>query len=172
MGGGRQRHAPADLPPGKTRYPLYRRLGRPHGRSGRVRKISPPPGFDPRTVQPVASRYIDWAIPALNRKHEIQCNSGTFVVENYVENKKCTKSLGIFISRFLGVEVPSVSTRCRLVTRLRKKKNKFLVRQQARTNMTCYCKRNIRWYLTDFRSVLNRVYTQVQNCKPYTTETA
>jgi hypothetical protein len=23
-----------------------------------------PPGFDPRTVQPVASRYIDYAIPA------------------------------------------------------------------------------------------------------------
>ena len=49
MGG--QRHAPAALPPGKTRYPLYRRLGRPQGRSGRVRKISPPSGFDPRTVQ-------------------------------------------------------------------------------------------------------------------------
>jgi hypothetical protein len=29
--------------PGKTRYPLYRRLG----------------GFDPRAVQPVASRYTD-----------------------------------------------------------------------------------------------------------------
>jgi hypothetical protein len=27
-------------------------------------KISPPPVFDPRTVQPVASRYTDWAIPA------------------------------------------------------------------------------------------------------------
>jgi hypothetical protein len=26
-----------------------------------VRKISPPPGFDPRTVQPVASRYTDYA---------------------------------------------------------------------------------------------------------------
>ena len=26
--------------------------------------LAPPPGFDPRTVQPVASRYIDWAIPA------------------------------------------------------------------------------------------------------------
>ena len=51
------------LPPGKTRYPLYRRLGGPQGRSGHVRKISPPPGFDPRTVQPVASRYTDWAIP-------------------------------------------------------------------------------------------------------------
>jgi len=45
------------LPPGKIRYPLYRRLGGPQGRSGQVRKISPPPGFDPRTVQPVASRY-------------------------------------------------------------------------------------------------------------------
>jgi hypothetical protein len=49
------------LPPGKTRYPLYRRVGGPQGRSGQVRKISPPPGFDLRTVQPVASRYTDWA---------------------------------------------------------------------------------------------------------------
>ena len=49
------------LPPGKTRYPLYRRLGGPQGRSGQVRKIWPPPGFDPRTVQPVASHYTDWA---------------------------------------------------------------------------------------------------------------
>ena len=31
----------------------------PPGRSGRVRKISLPPEFDPRTVQPVASRYTD-----------------------------------------------------------------------------------------------------------------
>ena len=35
---GGQRHAPAALPPGKTRYPLYRTLGGPQGRSGRVRK--------------------------------------------------------------------------------------------------------------------------------------
>ena len=61
---GGQRHAPAVLPQGKTRYPLYWRLGGPQGCSGRVRKISPPKGFDPRTVQPVASRYTDWAIPA------------------------------------------------------------------------------------------------------------
>ena len=27
-------------------------------------KFRPLPGFDPRTVHPVASRYIDWAIPA------------------------------------------------------------------------------------------------------------
>ena len=34
------------------------------GRFGGVRKISPSPGFDPRSVQPVASRYTCYAIPA------------------------------------------------------------------------------------------------------------
>ena len=58
MGG--QRHAPAALTPGKTRYPLYMRLGGLPGRSRRVRKISPPPpGYDPRTFQPLASRYTE-----------------------------------------------------------------------------------------------------------------
>jgi hypothetical protein len=38
-----------NLPPGKDRYPVYRRLGGTQGRFGLVRKISPPPGFDPRT---------------------------------------------------------------------------------------------------------------------------
>jgi len=45
------------LPPGKSRYPFYRRLSGPQDRSGQVRKISLPPGFDPRTVQPVGSRW-------------------------------------------------------------------------------------------------------------------
>jgi hypothetical protein len=62
MGVGGQRHAPAALPPGKTRYPLYRRLGWPQIWSGQVRKISPPLGFDPRTVQSVASGYKNYAI--------------------------------------------------------------------------------------------------------------
>jgi hypothetical protein len=62
---GGQSHAPAALLPGKTRYPLYRRLGGPKGQSERVWKIKHPPGLDPRTVQPVTSRYTDWAIPAL-----------------------------------------------------------------------------------------------------------
>ena len=35
---------PRSLPPVKTRYPLYRRLGGPQGWSGQVRKISPPTG--------------------------------------------------------------------------------------------------------------------------------
>jgi hypothetical protein len=65
MGMGGQRHAPAVL------YPRER-LGThcigdwvdPQGRFERVRNISPPPEFDPRTVQPVANPYTDWAIPA------------------------------------------------------------------------------------------------------------
>jgi hypothetical protein len=40
------------LPPGKTRCPLYWRLGGPQGRSGQARKISPPPVFDPRPSSP------------------------------------------------------------------------------------------------------------------------
>ena len=44
-GAGGQRHAPAALPPGKTRYPLYRKLGGPQGRSERVKKISPHTGI-------------------------------------------------------------------------------------------------------------------------------
>jgi hypothetical protein len=76
---GGRRHAPATLPTGKTQYPLYRRLGGPQGRSGRVQKVSPSPGFDPRTDQPVASRYTDVAILTYNRKSvatltKIPCN--------------------------------------------------------------------------------------------------
>ena len=58
--GGWSTPRPGRFTPGiETRYPLYRRLGGPQGRSGRLRKISPPPGFDPRIVQPMADRYTD-----------------------------------------------------------------------------------------------------------------
>jgi len=45
MGVGGQCHAPASLSLGETRYPLYRRLGGPQGKSGRVWKIPPPTGI-------------------------------------------------------------------------------------------------------------------------------
>ena len=64
---GVQSHAPTALPPGE-------RLGThcaggwmgPKVRSGRLRKISPQPGFDPRTVRPIASCYTNYAIPTLD----------------------------------------------------------------------------------------------------------
>jgi hypothetical protein len=61
---GGQRHVPSALPLGKTWYPLYRRLDGPQGRSGQVQKISPPLGFHPRIVQPVASRCTNYTIQA------------------------------------------------------------------------------------------------------------
>ena len=64
------------LPPGKTQYPLYRRLGGHQGRYGQVRKISSPPGFDPQTVQPVASHYTDWATWITRKEGKIKFSSG------------------------------------------------------------------------------------------------
>ena len=65
---GGQRHAPAALPPGMTRYPFYKRLSGPQGRSERVRNISPPTGIrfpDRRagTESLYRPRYSDPRIP-------------------------------------------------------------------------------------------------------------
>jgi hypothetical protein len=62
--GGWPTPRPGHFTPRKeTRYPLYRRLCGPQDPFRLVRKISPLPGFDPRTVQAVVSRHNDWAIP-------------------------------------------------------------------------------------------------------------
>jgi len=45
------------LPPGKIRYPLYRRLGGPHGRSEGAENLVTT-GIRSQTVQPLVSRYI------------------------------------------------------------------------------------------------------------------
>jgi hypothetical protein len=66
--GGGQRHVPAALQPGK-KPGSHRRLGRPQGRYGWVRKISAPPRFHLRTVQPVARSYTDYVI----RAHIYRC---------------------------------------------------------------------------------------------------
>jgi hypothetical protein len=62
MGG--QRYAQTALPPRNTRYPMYRRLGGPQGRAGRVRTISSSPEFDPGAVQLAAKCCADFAISA------------------------------------------------------------------------------------------------------------
>ena len=60
------------LPPGKTWYPFYRRLGGPQGRCGRTENLVPT-GIRSRTVQLVVSRYTDWE----------ESTSATFRVEVY-----------------------------------------------------------------------------------------
>ena len=59
------------LTPGKTRYPFYRRLGGSQGRSGRVEDLVPT-GIRSRNVQPVVSRYTDWAT-----RPTIRCSSAS-----------------------------------------------------------------------------------------------
>jgi hypothetical protein len=80
-----QRHAPAALAPRKARSPLCRRLVGSQGRSGRFRKILHPPRFDPRTVQPVASRYTNCAIPAnvlmWGRNQLVKCYLESFRIQ-------------------------------------------------------------------------------------------
>ena len=65
MAVGGQRHALASLPPGNgTCTHCTGGSVDPGAFSGRVLKISPPPVLEPRNVEPVASRYNDYAIPA------------------------------------------------------------------------------------------------------------
>ena len=59
-------------PPGKTQYPLYRRLGVPEGSSRLVRKISPPLEVDPWTFQPVASHYTWFESPSVSCLPEVK----------------------------------------------------------------------------------------------------
>ena len=78
MGGEWLTPRPDRFTPGKeTRYLFYMRLGGPQGWSERVRNISSPPGFNRRTVQPVASRYTDWAIPAHREQTELPRNQNS-----------------------------------------------------------------------------------------------
>ena len=57
MGGG-ERYAPAVLTPGNDPVRII------EGEEWTSGPVSSPPEFEPRTVQPRASRYTDWAIMA------------------------------------------------------------------------------------------------------------
>jgi len=107
MGVGDQGHAPAALLPGKSQYPLYRRLGGPQGRSGRVQNISSPPEFDPRTVQHVASRYTDWDIPVPRLDN---CNS------NFYVNEVCYSLQYLKLPSRIRVVISTVCPVCPLTT--------------------------------------------------------
>ena len=57
----------ATLSTGRNSIPILQGSGGPQGRSGRMRKKSPIPGFDPRAVQPAASSCADYTFPVQNR---------------------------------------------------------------------------------------------------------
>jgi len=68
------------LPPGKTRYPFYRRLCGPEGWSGRAENLVPT-GIRSWTVQPVVSRHTDWATGPT------YLNKQKYIIEQIVEAK-------------------------------------------------------------------------------------
>jgi hypothetical protein len=57
-----------------------------------MQKLSPLPGFDPRNVQLVASRYTNWAIPTTSRLFRIHSHSPN-------EIPTCLLSYGIHYER-------------------------------------------------------------------------
>jgi hypothetical protein len=78
---GGQRHFPVTLPPGKTRYPLYRGLGWPQDRSGRVRKISPATGarFSVRPARSESLYRLSYPSPPDNSS--ININTGGILLK-------------------------------------------------------------------------------------------
>jgi len=68
------------LTTGKEHYRFCRGLGGAQGWSGQVRLFSPPPGFEPRTVQLVASRYANCAIPA-HARHKVLNKKGNIFIQ-------------------------------------------------------------------------------------------
>jgi len=75
------------LTPGKTRYPFYRRLGGPQGRSGRAENLVPT-GIRFRTVQPVAQSLYRLSYPA---HHE---NGPWIKLHEYNQTYVCQKLNG------------------------------------------------------------------------------
>ena len=60
-------HPGRSLPREKDPVPIVQEAGWAPGPMWTgAENLAPPPGFDTRTVQPVASRYTGWAIPAHN----------------------------------------------------------------------------------------------------------
>ena len=73
--------------PWKDRYPFYRRLGGPQGRS-RPEENLVPTGIRSRTVQSIVSHYTDWATrPTLIRGYVVQ-NTTVCLVRYYILNIK------------------------------------------------------------------------------------
>ena len=72
------------LPPAKTRNPVYRRLVRPQGRSGQVRKISPPTGIrspdrPARSQSLYRLRYVTHRYGIVYKNFEL-CNTHIFYI--------------------------------------------------------------------------------------------
>jgi hypothetical protein len=65
MGMSGKRHTPANLRPGITRYPLYRKVDCSRCRSGRVQLNLSRTRIRSPDIKPITCRYNEYAIPVL-----------------------------------------------------------------------------------------------------------
>ena len=83
-GVGSQCHAPQLYTQERTRYLLYRRLSGPQDQSGLVQEKSLPLGFNPWTVQPVASCYTNYTILVHNSAtYDFLCSVWYYFIRTY-----------------------------------------------------------------------------------------
>jgi hypothetical protein len=114
------------LPPGKSQYPSYRRLSGPQDRSGQLRKISLPQGFDPRTVQPVAQSLYRLSYPAYTNNKTYtnvwQFYSPPVITIRFAGTNLGTSSSSSRLSSYTGFKMYSYkNTTCSSYIRLRLK---------------------------------------------------
>ena len=85
------------LPPGKTRYALYRRLGGPQGRSGRAENLVLT-GIRYRNVQPGSSVAIPTELPGPQYIHveREKCLVNSYFDFNNPANVTCKRSLKMY----------------------------------------------------------------------------
>jgi len=101
------------LPPGKSRYPFYRRRGGPPGPVWTGGK-SRPHRDSIRTVQPVVSRYTDWA----TRPTDVRSNSAVFTNNQWLHHAVCPTDRQIVRSSFISGGNLSYEFRVMLTTNM------------------------------------------------------
>jgi hypothetical protein len=91
----------------KTRYPLYRRLGGPQGRSGCVRKMSPQPGFFCNTFFIVISQLHLSTLKLFKYPHALFLLYGTTIIFLRLSSHSILQHIEIsaYIELFLGTLV-------------------------------------------------------------------
>jgi len=107
-GEGSASHPGCSLPLGKTRYPLYRRLGGPQGRSGQVRKISPPIGI--RSLDRPARRQSLYRLHYPDMGVCLTVNEENINVRWLINTSPCKDNILCCLN--LGSCLDAMTTRC------------------------------------------------------------